>query len=272
MTQILKSLVRRIAPVKYRSLLIGWFYKYKYYLLFFLYTGTEFECPFCGGHFRILLPGGLDLPVLKDNMVVGGGYRPNAICPRCSSWDRDRLIYLYLNNNGDICHPNVKLLHIAPEKLLQNYLKTYPNIDYLSADLNSPRAMVKMDITNIKYGDNQFDIIICNHVLEHVPDDRQAMSELYRVLKPGGWAILQVPISLSLKDTLEGSNVITPEEREKTLGQSDHLRLYARDYKDRLESAGFSTEVYSFVKEFGEAAARKYGLSKDENIYIGRKT
>ena len=106
----------------------------------------------------------------------------------------------------------------------------HPNIDYLSADLNSPSAMVKMDITNIKYEDNSFDVIICNHVLEHIPDDRKAMSELYRVLKPGGWAILQVPISLLLNKTYEDPTVTTPEEREKVFGQSDHVRIYAKDY------------------------------------------
>ena len=233
---------------------------------------NKFHCPFCGQDFREFLPFGLDIPVLKEKNVVGSGYRLSATCPNCGSIDRERLIYLYLKNKkGDWFSKNLKVLHIAPEGNLQKVLMAKSNIDYLSADLNSSLATVKMDITNIQYQNNSFDVIICNHVLEHIPDDRKAMAELYRVLKPGGWAILQVPISLSLNQTYEDPMVTSPEEREKVFGQSDHVRIYAKDYKDRLEGVGFSVEVYSFVKEFGESAIRKYGLSKDENIYICSK-
>lgn len=169
------------------------------YLRSFYYVGSRYECPFCSGHFRKLLPAGLNNKVLKD--VVGGGYRLNAQCPRCNSGDRERLIYWYIKNKTDLLftNNNIRLLHVAPEKNLQKVLSLKSNIDYISADLKSPSVMVKMDITNIKYEDNYFDVIICNHVLEHIPDDHRAMSELYRVLKPNGWAILQVPISVSLK-------------------------------------------------------------------------
>jgi len=236
-----------------------------------LYIGNEFECPFCGGHFRKLLPGGLDLPVLKEKNVVGGGYRLDAMCPRCHSLDRERLIYLYLKNKTNLFYENLSVLHAAPEKNLQKVLMARPNIDYLSIDFDSPLAMVKMDITDIKYEDNLFDVVICNHVLEHIPNDQKAMLELLRVLKPGGWAILQVPISLSLDKTYEDPTVTTPEEREKVFGQSDHVRIYAKDYKDRLEKVGFSVEVYSFTNEVGESATHKYVLLKDENIYICSK-
>lgn len=233
---------------------------------------NKFHCPFCGQDSRKFLPFGLDIPVLKEKNVVGSGYRLSATCPNCGSIDRERLIYLYLKNKkGDLFSKNLKVLHVAPEGNLQKVLLTQPNIDYLSADLNSSLATAKMDITNIQYQNNFFDVIICNHVLEHVPDDRKAMAELYRVLKPGGWAILQVPISLSLNQTYEDPMVTSPEEREKVFGQSDHVRIYAKDYKDRLEEVGFSVEVYSSAKEFGESAIRKYGLSKDENIYICSK-
>jgi FkbM family methyltransferase len=146
-----------------------------------------------------------------------------------------------------------------------------PNIDYLSADIGSPLAKVQMDITDIKYPDDHFDVIICNHVLEHIPDDWKAMAELYRVLKPRGWAILQVPISLSLNQTYEDPLVTSPEERERAFGQNDHVRIYAKDYRDRLERVGFSVEIFSFVKDFGESSIHKYGLSKDENIYVCSK-
>lgn len=233
--------------------------------------GTEYKCPFCGGQFRKLLPSGIDAQELKEKKVVGGGYRLNAVCPLCHSLDRERLVYLFLRDITNVFSENLKMLHVAPEKNLQRVLTASPNIDYLSADLNSPSTMVKMDITNISLGDNLFDVIICNHVLEHVPDDREAMSELYRVLKPGGWAICQVPISLSLSKTYEDSTVVEPEKREKLFGKSDHVRIYAKDYKDRLENAGFTVEVYNFTKEFGKSTSHKYGLIKDENLYVCSK-
>lgn len=273
MKRIVKSFIERIIPKKYFPQFFDLYVKCRCFFSF-LYTGTEFECPFCGGHFRKFLSGGLDLPVLKEKNVVGGGYRLNSICPRCYSSDRERLIYLYLKNKTEFLYKDLKVLHVAPERNLQRVFMAHPNIDYLSADLNSPSAMVKMDITNIKYEDNSFDVIICNHVLEHIPDDRKAMSELYRVLKPGGWAILQVPISLLLNKTYEDPTVTTPEEREKVFGQSDHVRIYAKDYKDRLEKIGFSVEIYNFIKEFGESTIHKYHkyrLLKDENIYICSK-
>lgn len=271
---MIKSLIKRVTPKKiyYQFVnLYNLYIKYKRFFCSFLYTGTKFECPFCGGNFRKFLPSGLNIPALKEKKMVGGGRRLNAVCPRCYSLDRERLVYLYLKNKTNIFYKELKVLHIAPRENLQKVLKSCANIDYLSADLRSPLAMIKMDITNIKCEDNLFDIIICNHVLEHIPNDQKAMSELYRVLKPGGWAILQVPISLSLNKTYEDPLIVTPEEREKVFGQSNHVRIYANDYKDTLKKAGFFVQVYNFAKEFGEIVSRKYGLLKDENIYICSK-
>ena len=261
----LQSLLKQITPKKYHTQLIDLYIKYKHF-------GFKFKCPFCGGHFRKLLPAGLDLQILKEKKVVGGGYRSNGHCPHCYSSDRERLIYLYLENKTNLFYENLKILHVAPEKNLQKFFMTLANIDYISADLDSPLAMVNMDITKIQYENNYFDIIICNHVLEHIPNDRQAMSELYRVLKPGGWSILQVPISLSLDRTYEDPTVTASDEREKKFGQSDHVRIYAKDYKDRLESVGFTVEVYSFGKELGDSTMHKYALLKDEDIYLASKS
>ena len=246
----------------------------RYFLLFPLYIGNEFECPFCGGHFRRLIPAALDLPVLKELNVVGGGYRSNALCPRCYSSDRERLIYLYIKNKTKLfqqCQKGIRVLHVAPERNLQKVFLQYSHVDYLSADLDSSQVMVKMDITHIDLDDNLFDVVICCHVLEHIPNDRKAMSELYRVLKPGGWAILQVPISLSLETTYEDATVMTPEEREKVFGKKDHVRIYGKDYKDRLEMVGFSVEVYCSAEELGESVINKYSLLRHENIYICSK-
>lgn len=235
------------------------------------YSGNEFNCPFCGGFFRKFLPAGMDFPVLKKKNIIGGGYRLNAVCPNCYSSDRERNIYLYLKNKTNLFHENISLLHVAPENMLGKILMMCPNIDYLSADLNSPTAMVKMDITNIESEDNSFDVIICNHVLEHIQNDLNAMPEIFRVLKPGGWAILQVPISLSLIETYEDPSITKPEEREKVFGQNDHVRIYAIDYKNRLEEVGFSIEMFNFTKEYGKLKSHKYGLLKDEDIYICSK-
>ena len=169
------------------------------------YYGFRYKCPFCRAHLKTFLPSGRHFPVLKEKHVIGGGYRQNALCPICGSMDRERLLYLYLYYETDIFERPVKLLHVAPESNVKTVLLKKENISYLTADLNSKSVMMTMDITSISYYENSFDIIICNHVLEHIIDDRKAMAELYRILKPGGWAILQVPISTSIENTYEDS-------------------------------------------------------------------
>ena len=141
------------------------------------YAGSGFYCHFCQQNHKEFLPAGLDIPVLKEKKVIGGGYRLNAMCPGCGSFDRERLIYIYLKNKrNNLFSENLKVLHVAPEANLQKVIMAQQNIDYLSSDINSPLAAVQMDITDIKYEDNSFDVVICNHVLEHIPDDRKAMA------------------------------------------------------------------------------------------------
>ena len=141
-----------------------------------------------------------------------------------------------------------KMLHVAPEEQLSRLFGSALGIDYLSADLLSSNAMIRMDIMDIQYPDETFDVIYCSHVLEHVSDDRKAMRELHRVLRTGGWAILQVPISTA-EVTFEDPKITRPKERERAFGQFDHVRRYGADYKDRLEDAGFSVEVDGFVRD-----------------------
>ncbi len=268
--RIREAIKRRI--LEKSPYLMGWFRElyvnWGYIFLLPYYTGRKFACPLCGGHFRKMFSRGLNNPVLKENKVIGGVRRLNSRCPRCLSFDRERLVYLYLKNKTSVFSDRIKLLHMAPERNLQKALRASNSIDYVSADLNSPLAEFKRDITNIKYKDCIFDVIICNHVLEHIPNDKKAMAELYRVLKVGGWAILQVPVSLKLQKTYEDSTITTPEEREKAFGQKDHVRIYGKDYEDRLKQAGFSVDVYDFVKELGEPLANKYALLKKEKLYI----
>jgi SAM-dependent methyltransferase len=162
-----------------------------------------------------------------------------------------------------------KMLHVAPEAQLSPLIQKADYINYLSADLFDPNAMVKMDITDIQYPDNTFDVIYCSHVLEHVQDDRKAMGEFHRVLKPGCWAILQVPITVD--KTFEDPTVVSPKERERLFGQRDHVRRYGPDYKDRLVESGFSVAVDGFVRNLDNRAVRRFGLMRNEDVYFCRK-
>ena len=242
------------------------------YLASLKYFGNKFICPFCRGHFQNFLPTGLDLPVIKKYNIIGGGFRENAICPRCKSADRERLLYLYLiKHQSNIFKNNINLLHIAPEKNLRKVFNSLSNINYTNGDLNISRADELIDITSINYNDNVFDIIICSHVLEHVPNDEKAISELFRVLKPGGVAIIQFPISLVLEVTLEDSSLIEKEDRVKYFGQKDHVRIYGRDFKKKLIKSGFQVTVYDFISELSSKYVQKYALLKDEKINLCSK-
>jgi predicted SAM-dependent methyltransferase len=258
--QTIKNIIKGVVPQKLRPFV-------KRSALRIFYYGHAFHCPVCRSDVRLLKPLGYNLPVIIEKQIVGSGLR-NAMCPVCGSSDRVRLLYLFLKTKTNLFNQDIKLLHIAPEKPLLDILIKQKNIEYLTADLNSENVMVKIDITNIQYPDNSFDIILCNHVLEHISDDRKAMSELYRVLKPGGWAILQVPISKILEKTYEDFTIISPQEREKHFGQKNHVRIYGKDYTQRLKEAGFTVEAYSWTNDNAfRNEKNRYGLNGDETIY-----
>ncbi len=213
------------------------------------FRGSRYYCPICASNLKCLRPKGFNFPVLSEKAVVGGGYRLTAQCPVCKSTDRERLIYLYLSKRTDIFRDRIKLLHVAPEPGLSKYFKMSADIDYLTADISSSEVMVRMDITDIDYPDGSFDVIICNHVLEHIIDDHKAMRELCRILKPGGWGILQVPVSLLLEQTFEDFSVTEPAAREEVFGQSDHVRIYAMDYVERLTRCGFTVRLFNWWED-----------------------
>ncbi|MDD4157299.1 MAG: methyltransferase domain-containing protein [Candidatus Cloacimonetes bacterium] len=236
------------------------------------YYGHRFYCPICNGNFVRFLSIGHNIPVIKTKEIIGAGYRENAACPRCYSTDRTRLIYLFLKHyKPEFFTAKFKLLHIAPEISFYRLFKKLRNIDCYFADLDSPLADIKMDITNIKLSSEYFDVIICNHVLEHIPDDIQAMSELYRVLKTGAYAILQVPISYKIDETYEDNLIKSPEEREREFGQRDHVRIYGKDYIDRLQSVGFKVTIFDYNISVFADKKNKYSLAKDEKIFICEK-
>jgi SAM-dependent methyltransferase len=171
----------------------------------------------------------------------------------------------------------MKLLHVAPERVFFKNFRREKQIQYFPADKfmpghHYPRGTKKIDILDITYSDNFFDAILCTHVLEHVDNDIQAMKEFYRVLKPGGWAVLQVPIDYSRADTFEDNSINTPEEREKHFGQRDHLRLYGRDYSQRLIKAGFNVDCIDFCNMFPEEEQKRFGFDKNDGIiYLCKK-
>jgi SAM-dependent methyltransferase len=219
---------------------------------------------------------GLDLPVLREKRVVGGGKRSTA-CPHCSSTDRERLIYAFLRDHTPLfqrADPPAKMLHIAPERHLSRVLLQRKGLEYLCIDKREPgyiyaNYVQEGDVLNLRFPDNDFDYVLCNHVLEHIPDDRRAMSELRRVLKPGGIGILQVPIALASSTTIEDHSVTDPKERERLFGQPDHVRLYEKqDYRSRLTAAGFKVSTSQIASD------KRYSrmlLNREEDLFVVTK-
>ena len=264
--------VKRQVPLSLRPIVGRTYHAAFAYLRHLLYRGSKHYCPYCRRRHRKFLYLGKAIPLLTERKVIGR-YGPNLLCPLCGSTDRERLLYYFVEKRIDFAGPLGKfsLLHVAPESNLQQVLRKQPQIDCLSVDLASPRVDQKMDITNMSSRDDWFDGIICCHVLEHIPDDRKAMRELFRVLKPGGWAILQVPISPVLKETHEDCSVIEPADRERVFGQVDHVRMYGTDYPNRLAEAGFNVRKDYFVRTLDARVIEECVLNLEEAIWFCEK-
>ena len=235
--------------------------------------GFRYKCPFCGYHAKKMLPIGADFKVIYEKEIVGCGKR-NAECLKCKSTDKERLVYTYLQSINFFDNPNKTVLHMAPEPNLSKQFFKHKFKEYVCGDFFAPGyenvypSYVKnINILDIPYSKEYFDVVICNHVLEHIEEDLQGMSEIYRVLKRGGFAILQVPISFKLKKTYEDSKIINPKEREEAFGQHDHVRIYGLDYFDRLKKIGFDTEIISNLAY----THPNYGINKKEKIFICHK-
>lgn len=268
-----KELLKSLIPERYRLFRYEVYERGRYLPELLFSLGRKFECPFCHWRFRRFRAAGFDYPVLKEKQVIGGGYRLNDLCPRCMSKSRERLLYLYLQNRTDLFSRNQTMLHIAPEPNLTKLLSGAGNIRYVSGDLSESDVMSHFDVMQMPFSDNTFDAVICNHVLEHVESDLCAMADLYRIMKPGGWAVLQVPIAVALTNTIEDPTVKTEQRRIELFGQRDHVRLYSKgDYVKRLESVGFVVDVQPFCKELPPADVRHYALISEELVFLCRKS
>ncbi len=256
MKKIISWVIRSI-PRKYLQIISPIALK----ILGFFYRGKGVQCTVCSHEYKQFLPYGR-----------GNSARNNALCPSCQALERHRLIWLYLQEKTDFFQSPKKVLHIAPESCFIHRFEKMKNLDYITADIESPLAKIKMDIHEIPFQNNTFDVAFCNHVMEHVADDIKAMSEIYRVLKPNGWAIIQIPFfDLNLKTTLEDKSIITPKERFEKYGQEDHVRMYGQDYGRRLEKAGFQVNEDEFVNTLSTEKIKKFALPKGEIIYFCKK-
>ncbi len=227
-------------------------------ILALLLKGNTFTDPIDGKNFRMFLPYGY------------GNQRNNVLSPSTLSLERHRLLWLYLQNETDFftSKEKKKVLHFAPEQAFYKLFRNQKNLEYTTTDLLSPLADVKADICDLPFEDNQYDIILCNHVLEHIPNDSKAMQELYRVLKPGGMAILQIPQDLSRATTYADDLIVDQKERAKIFGQYDHVRIYGRDYFDKLRSIGFRVVEEDYTAKISAELVEKYCLAKGEIIPV----
>ncbi len=224
-----------------------------------MYSGNRYTDPIDRKSFRKFLPYGYEKQ------------RENVLSPSTLSLERHRLLWLYLQNETDLFTSKHTLLHFAPEQAFYKRFKKAENITYTTTDLNSPLADVKADICNLPFEDNSFSFILCNHVLEHIPDDTKAMQELLRVLKPDGTAILQIPQDYNRAVTFEDDSITDPKERARIFGQYDHVRVYGMDYFDKLKAIGFDVEAIDYSKKLSLAEIDQYRLSQLELIPVCRK-
>ena len=227
-------------------------------IIAFSLKGNKYTDPIDGKSFRKFLPYGY------------GKQRENALSPSTLSLERHRLMWLFLRDDTEFftSKEKIKTLHIAPEQCFLDLFRKQNNLEYITSDLESPIADVKADICNLPFDDNSFDVVFCNHVLEHIMDDTKAMQELYRVLKKGGFGIFQIPQDLSREKTFEDNTITNRRERAEIFGQYDHVRVYGRDYFKKLRSVGFEVDEIDYTKKITEEKLERYCLMKNEILPV----
>ncbi|RXG28327.1 Methyltransferase domain-containing protein [Leeuwenhoekiella marinoflava DSM 3653] len=252
---MIASLFKQILNLVPRPLLIRLSYVARPFLALSL-KGNRYEDPIDGKTFRKFLPYGYGSP------------RENILSPSTLSLERHRLLWLFLTKETDFFFAPAKVLHFAPEQAFYKRFRNLNHLDYTTTDLYSPLADVKADICDLPFETDTYDVIFCNHVLEHIPDDTTAMQELYRVLKPGGMAILQIPQDLSRATTFADDTITEPKERAVIFGQYDHVRVYGRDYFDKLRSIGFKVDEVDYTKKLSPSEIDKYRLAQGEILPV----
>ena len=224
----------------------------------FTLKGNKFTDPIDGKSFRKFLPYGY------------GKQRENALSPSTLSLERHRLMWLFLRDETSFFTATKKLktLHIAPEQCFLDLFRKQENLNYTTSDLESPIADVKADICDLPFEDNTFDVVFCNHVLEHITDDTKAMQELFRVMKKGGFGIFQIPQDLSRDITFEDNTITDKKERAKIFGQYDHVRVYGQDYFNKLRSIGFKVDEIDYTKKIAPEKLERFCLMKNEILPV----
>lgn len=229
------------------------------FVAFFL-RGEKYTDPIDGNSYRKFLPYGYEK------------VRENVLAPGTLSLERHRLFWLYLTRETSFfTSEGLRVLHFAPEQAFLKRFKKLKHIQYTTTDLNSPIADVTADICYLPFENDSYDFIICNHVLEHIPDHLKAMRELFRVLAPGGTAILQVPYEANRETTFEDDSIIDPKERAQLFGQYDHVRVYGMDYFDTLRSVGFTVTAIDYTSTLSEEEIDTYRLAKGELLPVCSK-
>jgi SAM-dependent methyltransferase len=257
--ELIRTIGKGVIPRRYHAALLRAYFSVKlWWIPTLLYLGNSVSCPVCDGRFRAF-------------RIVHAEQAVNARCPRCRASERHRMLWLYLRDRTNLFSDHLRFLHFAPEISFKRKLSLCANLRYVAVDLSTTGVTVSADAMLLPFRDGKFDAVLCSHVLEHVADDRRAMGEILRVLKPGGWAVLHVPIDSRRETTYEDPSIVEPEERARHFGQSDHVRWYGRDFQERLERAGFVVRREAFASGLGEAVVRRYRLMEDDDIYFCTK-
>lgn len=251
----MKLLFKCILNLIPRPLLIKLSYVAQPVLVLFL-RGSRYTDPIDGKQFRKFLPYGYE------------NQRQNVLSPSTLSLERHRLLWLYLKNKTDFFTTPKNVLHFAPEQAFYKRFRNIKHFDYVTTDLNSPIATVKADICKLPFESNSFDVILCNHVLEHILDDTKAMQELFRVMRPGGMGVFQIPQDLNRDSTFEDHSITNKKERAKIFGQYDHVRIYGRDYFDKLRTIGFEVNEVDYTATLTDKEIDRYRLAKGEIIPV----
>ena len=253
------SLYRTILNTIPRPLLIKISFWIRPFLAFW-YQGKKYIDPIDNQGFRTFLPYGYQK------------VRANVLSPSTLSLERHRLLWLYLTRKTQFFEKRLKVLHVAPEQAFYKHFKKLKNLEYITTDLYSPLADIKADICKLPFEDKSFDVILCNHVLEHIVDDTKAMQELFRVLKVGGWGVFQVPQDVNRKKTYSDDTITDPKERTRIFGQYDHVRIYGMDYFEKLQNIGFEVKQIPCKEISTEHEIERFRLNSTEILPVCFRT